>query len=179
MRIIRGIWKGRRINPPKNLPVRPTTDMAKEALFNVLENNYDFEDWTVLDLFAGTGGIGYEFASRGARKVVAVDQNFRCVDFINKTKETLQMEALQAIRADVFSFVNKTLEKFDIIFADPPYDCDELALLPDIIFENALLRDDGLFILEHPGEYHFEAHPHFFQQRKYGKVNFTFFQEAL
>ncbi|MDR0364630.1 MAG: 16S rRNA (guanine(966)-N(2))-methyltransferase RsmD [Bacteroidales bacterium] len=177
MRIIRGIWKGRRINPPKNLPVRPTTDIAKEALFNVLENSYDFEELKILDLFAGTGSISYEFASRGAQKVTAIEQNSRCIEFINKTKEALQIKSLQAIRYDVFLFAAKTAEKFDLIFADPPYDCDELATLPNLIFENDLLNEDGVFVLEHPIEYDFESHSNFFQHRKYGKVNFSFFKK--
>lgn len=176
MRIIRGTWKGRRLNPPNNLPVRPTTDMAKEALFNVLENNYELSMLNILDLFAGTGSISYEFASRGAKRVTAVEQNFRCTEFIRKTKETLRIENLQIVRADVFQFLKKTIAPFDLIFADPPYDLPGLETLPGLVFEQNLLSEAGIFILEHPDALDFSLHPHFSQHRHYGKVNFTFFE---
>ena len=175
MRIIRGTWKGRRLNTPNNLPVRPTTDMAKEALFNVLENHYDLDELTVADLFSGTGSISYEFASRGAKKVVSVEQNFKCTEFISRTKDLLKIGNLQVIRSDVFLFLKKTSTPFDIIFADPPYDLPSLDSLPGLVFEGNLLNEGGVFILEHPDTFDFSQHPNFSQHRNYGKVNFSFF----
>jgi 16S rRNA (guanine(966)-N(2))-methyltransferase RsmD len=176
MRIIRGIWKSRRINPPSNLPVRPTTDIAKEALFNVLENTLDFETLQVLDLFAGTGSISFEFASRSAKQITTVEQNFRCVEFIRKTAHDLNMQQLNCIRTDVFRFIKTAHQPYDLIFADPPYDLPQLETIPDLIFQHNLLSDNGLLILEHPKSYNFTTHQHFSRQREYGKVNFTFFE---
>ena len=175
MRIIRGNWKSRRISPPSNLPVRPTTDIAKEALFNVLENMFDFETLEVLDLFAGTGNISFEFASRGVQQITAIEQNFRCVEFIRKTSAALNMQQLTCIRTDVFRFIKSVHQQYHLIFADPPYDLPQLESLPDLIFQHNLLCTDGVFILEHPKTYDFNAHEHFFRHREYGKVNFTMF----
>jgi len=175
MRIIRGNWKSRRINPPSNLPVRPTTDIAKEALFNVLENTLDFEELHVLDLFAGTGNISFEFASRGVQKITAIEQDFCCVDFIRKTAHDLNMQQLTCIRADVFRFTKSAHQQYHLIFADPPYDLPQLKTIPDMIFQHNMLYPDGVFILEHPQAYNFNTHEHFSRQRTYGKVNFTFF----
>ena len=179
MRIIRGNWKSRRINPPSNLPVRPTTDIAKEALFNVLENTLDFETLHVLDLFAGTGSISFEFASRGVRQITAVEQNFRCIEFIRKTAHDLNMQQLTCIRSDVFRFIKTAHQPYNLIFADPPYDLPQLQTIPDMIFQHNLLCDDGILILEHSKTYNFSAHEHFSRQREYGKVNFTFFKRCL
>ena len=176
MRIIRGNWKSRRINPPSNLPVRPTTDIAKEALFNVLENMFDFETLNVLDLFAGTGNISFEFASRGVRQITAVEQHFRCVEFIRKTAQDLNMQQLTCIRTDVFRFIKTAKQQYDLIFADPPYDLPQLNTIPDMIFQHNLLTPNGLLILEHSKTYDFSAHQHFSRQRDYGKVNFTFYK---
>lgn len=175
MRIIRGNWKSRRINPPSNLPVRPTTDMAKEALFNVLENTLDLETLDVLDLFAGTGNISFEFASRNVQQITAVEQNFRCAEFIQKTAHDLNMQQLTCIRTDVFRFIKSAHQQYHLIFADPPYDLPQLKTLPDMIFQHNMLYNNGILILEHPKTYDFCAHEHFSQHREYGKVNFSFF----
>ena len=163
MRIIAGTLRGRRLNPPQNLPVRPTTDMARESLFNILNNYVDFEECSVMDLFAGTGAVSFEFISRGVREVTSIDINAQCTDYIKAEGGRLGVRN----------------EKFDIIFADPPYALEGLATLPDLLFERDVLTEDGIFILEHPREYSFEEHPHFWQHRNYGKVNFTFFANKL
>ena len=179
MRIIAGTLRGRRLNPPQNLPVRPTTDMARESLFNILNNYVDYEDCTVLDLFAGTGAVSLEFVSRGAREVTSVDINAQCTDFIKQCAMHLNVRNLHVVRADVFDLLKRANRRFDIVFADPPYALDGLATLPDRVFERQLLTDDGIFVLEHPREHSFEEHPHFWQHRAYGKVNFTFFANKL
>jgi 16S rRNA (guanine966-N2)-methyltransferase len=175
MRIIGGKFKGRRLNPPNGLPVRPTTDFAKEGLFNVLNNIIDFEDIEVLDLFAGTGHIAFEFISRGASAVTAVDMHKGCVAFIDKTSESLGMENLHAVRANVFAFLKYPRSRFDLIFADPPYEMEGIDKIPELILQGGLLKDDGLLILEHSPKYNFTLHPNFDQQREYGRVNFSFF----
>lgn len=175
MRIIAGSLKGRRLNPPANLPVRPTTDMARESLFNILNNYIDYEESSVMDLFAGTGAVSLEFVSRGAKDVTAIEINNQCTDYIKQEASRLQVKNLHVVRADVFDLIKRAYKKFDIIFADPPYALEDLPKLPDLIYEHNLLNPDGIFILEHPKEYSFEDHPHFWQHRNYGKVNFTFF----
>ena len=179
MRIIAGTLKGRRLNPPANLPVRPTTDMAREGLFNILNNYVDFEDCTVMDLFAGTGAMSIEFISRGVREVTSIDINNACTDYIKSEAQHLELRNLRVVRADVFDLLKRANRKFDIVFADPPYAIEGLETLPDLVFEHQLLNEDGIFILEHPREYSFEEHPHFWQHRNYGKVNFTFFAMKL
>jgi 16S rRNA (guanine(966)-N(2))-methyltransferase RsmD len=179
MRIIAGSLKGRRLNPPANLPVRPTTDMARESLFNILNNYVDFEDCTVMDLFSGTGAVAVEFVSRGAREVTAVDINNACTEYIKSEAAKLNLKNLHVVRTDVFDLLKRAYKKFDIVFADPPYALEGIEKLPDLIFEHGLLNEDGIFILEHPREYSFEEHPHFWQHRNYGKVNFTFFAMKL
>lgn len=179
MRIIAGTLRGRRLNPPHNLPVRPTTDMARESLFNILNNYVDYEDCSVLDLFAGTGAVSLEFISRGARDVTAIDINAQCTDFIKRCSTDLSLRNIHVVRADVFDLLKRANRRFDIVFADPPYALEALPSLPDIVFERQVLTDDGIFILEHPQEYSFEEHPHFWQHRNYGKVNFTFFANKL
>ena len=179
MRIIAGTLKGRRLNPPANLPVRPTTDMAREGLFNILNNYVDFEDCTVMDLFAGTGAMSIEFISRGVREVTSIDINNACTDYIKSEAQRLELRNLRVVRADVFDLLKRANRKFDIVFADPPYAIEGLETLPDLVFEHQLLNEDGIFILEHPREYSFEEHPHFWQHRNYGKVNFTFFAMKL
>jgi 16S rRNA (guanine(966)-N(2))-methyltransferase RsmD len=176
LRIIGGTQKGRRINPPLNLPVRPTTDLAKESLFNILNNIVDFEGLKVLDLFAGTGSITLEFASREAALVTAVDLNFKCVEFIKKTARQLGLNSVRAVRSEVFRLLSKVpVEPYDLIFSDAPYEMKEVSNLPDLIFQKKWLKKDGLLIIEHPRGIDFTAHPQFSQSRNYGKVNFTFF----
>lgn len=179
MRIIAGTLRGRRLNPPQGLPVRPTTDMARESLFNILNNYVDYEDCTVMDLFAGTGAVSLEFVSRGAKEVTLVEINNQCTEFIKATAMQFGIRNLHVVRADVFDLLKRANRRFDIIFADPPYAIENLASLPDLVFEKQVLTDDGIFVLEHPREYSFEEHPHFWQHRAYGKVNFTFFANKI
>ena len=179
MRIIRGRYQRRQIIAPTNLPVRPTTDMAKESLFNIIDNYFDLEETEALDLFAGTGNISYELVSRGCPKVVAVDQDFGCVRFIRETANKLNMKELLVIRADAFRFIEKNKAQYDLIFADPPYDCKQYEDIVQLVFKNNLLREGGMFILEHDKYQHFDDHPHFMEQRHYGKVNFSFFAQTI
>jgi 16S rRNA (guanine966-N2)-methyltransferase len=176
VRIVSGTYRGRQIRPPKNFRARPTTDFSKESLFNILMNVYDLESMEVLDLFSGTGSISYEFASRGARSVVAVEKDPEHWDFISRTCRALGMDNVTVLRADVFSYLHRPYQSFDIIFADPPFDHPLLDSLPDRVLGTGILAEGGLFILEHPGNHSFTAHPHFQQQRKYGSVNFSFFE---
>jgi 16S rRNA (guanine(966)-N(2))-methyltransferase RsmD len=176
MRIIRGTHRGRKINAPGNLPVRPTTDLAKESLFNILENLVYFEDLQVLDLYAGTGSISYEFASRGSTLVLSVDFNPRCVRFISETATQLGFSQLKAIRSSALGFLQHNSSLWDVIFADPPYDLKGVEEIPDVVFERNLLRENGWLIIEHSREYDFSNHPRFDRHKAYGKVNFSFFK---
>lgn len=176
MRVISGIYKRRRFDVPKNFKARPTTDFAKENLFNVLSNRIDFEDGlTALDLFAGTGSISIELVSRGCDKVISVEKDPQHYSFICKVMQEVKTDKCLPIRGDVFKFIDSTREKFDFIFADPPYALANLKNIPDLIFAKGLLKEDGLFILEHGKDHSFEEHPHFVEQRQYGSVNFSFF----
>ena len=150
MRIVSGIYKGRRLTAPKKLPVRPTTDMAKEALFNILNNRYYFDELSVLDLYAGTGNISYEFASRGCKDIISVDKDFGCIKFINKTSEDFEMP-IQTVKSDVIKYLENCNFKFNIIFADPPYNFTQetFEALPKLVFSNNLLNENGLLIIEH------------------------------
>jgi 16S rRNA (guanine(966)-N(2))-methyltransferase RsmD len=161
-----------------NLPVRPTTDFAKEGLFNVLNNLVDFESLRVLDLFAGTGSIAFEFLSRGAIEVMAVDSNHRCVKFIKKTAETFGAPNIIAVKSNSFVFIKRMMATYDLVFADPPYDLEGIEAIPDLVFSSGLLADDGMLILEHSSGYKFEKHPAFHSHRQYGSVNFSFFKVA-
>ncbi len=176
MRIISGKYRGRRFNPPKNITARPTTDFAKESLFNLLQNRLEFEGIDVLDLFAGTGSIGIECVSRGAREVTAVELAHTQQNFIIQLCKQLNIHNLQLIRGDVFKFINVCTLQFDFIYADPPYALETLPLLPSLIFEKKLLKPDGWFVLEHSAEDDFTHQPHFVEHRQYGSVNFSFFQ---
>ena len=175
MRIISGIYRGKKIHPPGNFKARPTTDFAKESLFNILIHQYNIEGMDVLDLFSGTGSITYEFASRGARSVVAIEMAPLHHKFIQDMCRSMETDQVTVIRADAFRYLKKPIQSFDIIFADPPYDHNGLAELPDLVLSTSILNNDGLFILEHPGNYSFTAHPRFQQHRKYGGVNFSIF----
>lgn len=177
MRIISGKFRGRQIHPPTKLPVRPTTDFAKESLFNILNNLVDFEQIEVLDLFAGTGNISYEFFSRGCLKVTSVEISHRCASFIRGNAENMKAETMNVVRADVFRFIQHAGRLYDIIFADPPYDMESIDTLPETILQNNLLKEDGIFILEHSRDYDFSSSPGFSDHRKYGNVNFTFFRK--
>ena len=178
MRIVSGKYRGRKLRPPAKLPVRPTTDFAKEALFNVLNNLIDFESVNVLDLFTGTGSISFEFLSRGCPSVTAVDQNPRCIDFINKASREFGIDNLRTVRSNVFQILRHPTASFDLIFADPPYDLADPGIIPELVFNSSILQKDGLFILEHSATWNFDQHPHFSQKRTYGSVNFTFFTSS-
>lgn len=177
MRIISGTFKGRRITAPKKLPVRPTTDMAKEGLFNILNNHFYFDEIAVLDLFAGTGNISYEFASRGSSKITAVDADQGCVQFIDKTSNAFEM-GIMVVKSDVFSFLEKTALNFDIIFADPPYDMplQDFERIVELAFKRDLLLPDGRLIIEHPKQMDLSHLDNFISKRKYGGSVFSFFQ---
>ncbi|MBL4710210.1 MAG: 16S rRNA (guanine(966)-N(2))-methyltransferase RsmD [Flavobacteriales bacterium] len=177
MRIVGGTHKSRRFTPPKGLPVRPTTDFAKEGLFNVLRNYIDTENASVLDLCAGTGNMTFEFASRGAASVLAVDQHLACIKFIKKATVQLGFKGITVIKADVFKFISKLNGSYDIIFADPPYGLEDTNNLPSTIFRKNLLNENGLLIVEHGRETNFEDHEHFYSTRKFGNVNFSFFEK--
>lgn len=177
MRIISGKYKGKRIVAPKNLPVRPTADMQKEALFNILNNYYNFENIKVLDLFSGTGNIAYEFASRGSEDITAVDENQHCIRFIEKTAKELDFN-LFTIKQDVYQFLNKTSDKFDLIFADPPYGLtdEQFQLISQKVFEKQLLTESGMLIIEHSKHTKLDDQPHFQFSRTYGGSVFSFFE---
>lgn len=177
MRIVSGTHKGRRITAPTKLPVRPTTDFAKEALFNILNNHYHFSALEVIDLFSGTGNISYEFASRGAIKIFSVDSHYECVKFIDKIATELDMP-ITAVKSEAVKFLESTTQKAHIIFADPPYNCD-LQLLENLVnttFEKKLLHEGGMLIIEHSKKIDLATLPHFSEIRKYGNSVFSFFK---
>lgn len=176
MRIISGQFKGRRIQVPTNITARPTTDFAKEGLFNLLNNRIDFEGIDVLDLFAGTGSISIEFVSRDCKSVISIEQNDRHSTFIRKVCTDLKITNLSLIKTDVFKFITSCHTQFDMIFADPPYELEQLPQIPDLIFAKKLLKEGGLFVLEHSSKNKFDQHPHFVDHRNYGNVNFSFFE---
>ena len=179
MRIIRGSLKKKKINPPKTFKGRPTTDQAKEGLFNILEGRFEIPEIEVLDLFSGTGNISYEFASRGCRKITLVEKNHSNYRFILKTVAELGLKEIRTLKADVFSILPKLYQhSYDIIFADPPYDLAELIEIPEKVFQNHLLKRDGRLIVEHPAEVKFSGFPGFLETRKYGHVHFSFFSES-
>ena len=177
MRIISGKYKGRRISPPKNLPVRPTTDMGKESLFNILNNHFDFSGLKVLDLFAGTGNISYEFASRGSASITSVDADFGCIKFIKQTAAEFDFD-IAAIKSDVFKFLEKHTASYDLIFADPPYGLDQARFekIVKTVFAQNLLDQDGMMIVEHSKHTAMEHLDHFSFQKNYGGSVFSFFE---
>lgn len=175
MRIIGGAQKGKGFNPPKGYKARPTTDFAKEGLFNILDNEYEFPDLKVLDLFGGTGSIGFEFASRGAALVDCVEMNPDNVQFIRKAAAMLGLKNHTAVHCNVFDFLDLCTRKYDIIFADPPYALEGLASLPDKVLERDILYPECYFILEHGDDHCFKDHPLFVKERHYGNVHFSFF----
>ncbi len=179
MRVISGFLKGRRYSPPKSFKARPTTDIARESLFNILVNRVDFSSLKVLDLFGGTGSISYEFASRGSMDVTTVEMNYNHYSFIKKTITELELDAaVRALKADAFKYMQKCSEQYDIVFADPPFDLKNFDSIPELFFQNSLLKEDGIFILEHSDKKSFEDHPHFVELKKYGKVHFSFFSPS-
>jgi 16S rRNA (guanine966-N2)-methyltransferase len=177
MRITGGDYKSHPVNPPHFFKDRPTTDRAKEGLFNILFNRYNFEAITVLDLFAGTGGISYEFASRGCTNITAVEQNFKYCRFIRQQVQSFQFNEIHVICKDVFKALKYLNQTFDIVFADPPYHFSKVHELPCfVLHENQLLHSGGLFILEHSKNHNFSEFPEFFREVKYGAVHFSFFE---
>ena len=178
MRIVSGKYKGRRINAPKNLPVRPTTDFAKEGLFNVLRTRVELEDLKILDLFAGSGNISLEFASRGAQSIVSVDQDRNCVNFIRKISADLDIKEILPIRSDVLKYLEKNQSMVDLVFADPPYAFEKYDELIRLVLEGEKLSKEDYFILEHGKEQDFSEHKHFQFSKKFGNVNFTFFTKS-
>ncbi|MGB4775758.1 MAG: RsmD family RNA methyltransferase [Daejeonella sp.] len=175
MRIIGGKLKGLRLNPPGNLPVRPTTDLAKEALFNILYNQFEFDEIRVLDLFSGTGNISLEFASRGVHEVIAVDKDFGCYNYLKIMAKQYQLENIKVNKADVFKFIALETEPFDLIFADPPYDLPQITEIAIKVFEKNLVKKGGYLIVEHPSMKKLDNHPNFKEQRQYGSSSFSFF----
>lgn len=176
MRIIKGSLQRRIIHAPGSLPVRPTTDLAKESLFNILENRMNFQEAKVLDLFAGTGNISYELFSRGCAQVTAVDSNYRCTNFINEMATKFDMDTLVVVKADAFRYLKTNRQQYDLIFADPPYDSDYYQELAQTICEKDMLTHDGWLVIEHPRSVDFKHLPTFVELRRYGKVHFSFFQ---
>ncbi len=174
MRIIGGKYKGKSIIAPKNLPVRPTTDFAKESLFNILRNQIDYDSTVLLELFAGTGNIGYEFASRGCESITSVDLNFNCVRFIKKINRELDLKNT-VIRSDAFRFIKSCKNQYNFIFADPPYNLENISDLPNYIFSNNILEKNGTLIIEHDKNTDFSESPYFKNVRQYGRVMFSFF----
>lgn len=183
MRIISGKFKGKRFTPPQNLDARPTTDQAKEALFNILSSNYydSYEELSVLDLFAGTGNISYEFASRGCSHITAVDINGRHTRYIERMAESMNLgKELLVIQSDVAKYLRgKSLKTFDFIFADPPYDMPDFDKVPEWVFASGKLSPTGLLVIEHSKAHDFSGYKYFTEQRHYGKVNFSFFDPEL
>ncbi|MGB1205275.1 MAG: RsmD family RNA methyltransferase [Chitinophagales bacterium] len=178
MRIIGGTHKGHRFTPPKNIPARPTTDIAKEGLFNIINNNFYFDNLKALDLFGGTGSISYELASRGCLDITTVELDRRSVVFIQKTIKQMNFP-ISIKRLDVFKFIKKSNDKFNFIFAGPPYPLPNLDTIPDLIFEKGLVAPNGWLVLEHNPHHNFENHPKFLRQRNYGTTIFAVFENTV
>lgn len=178
MRIVSGKFKGRHIPVQKNFSARPTTDFAKESLFNILNNYFDFEHIEVLDLFSGTGSISLEFASRGTTQITAIEKDARTCDFIKQTCRNLELSAVRVLKADVFTFIKKCRTSFDIVFADPPYQLENIAEIPKLILESNLLKPDGWLVFEHGRNNSFETIKGFRESRNYGGVHFSIFSNA-
>ena len=182
MRIVGGTRRRKQIVPPRNFRARPTTDFAKENLFNVLQNRYDLEEATVLDLFSGTGSISYEFASRGAVRVVSVEMNPLHQRFIAETARELDFGQIQSVKTNAFVYLRTMAglgdQQFDIVFADPPYDLVGIETLPGLVLGGGFVREGGIFVLEHSAEKDFSEYPNFCERRSYGSVQFSFFEKG-
>ena len=176
MRIIGGKYRGRRVEPPKNFKARPTTDFAREGLFNILDNRIDFEKINVLDLFSGTGCMSYEFASRGVPEIHLVEKDYAHISGIKRIIRELEIDTIRTIHIDVKAYLKTCSIKYNIVFADPPYDLQWLNQLPDLILGAGIIKEDGFLILEHPKTMRFNDHPLFFEHRNYGGVNFSLFK---
>ena len=176
MRIITGQYKGRHFDIPRTFKARPTTDFAKENIFNVLQGYIDFEDAIALDLFAGTGSISLELVSRGCKQVTSEEADKDHAYFIRQCFKKLGVEKDILVRGDVFRFLKSCHQKFDFIFADPPYALEDLPKIPDLVLDGNLLCEDGIFVFEHGKNYDFSQHPRFLEHRSYGSVNFSLFR---
>lgn len=176
MRIISGTHKSRQFHIPDNLGIRPTTDFAKEALFNILQNRIDFEGMKALDLFGGSGSMSYEFASRGCAEVTSIEKNPKCGNFIKKTASEFKFTNIKVITMDVFKFLNLCSDTFDLIFADPPFKLENIERIPALVFEKNILKENGTLIVEHPVETDFSGIKELQETRKYGTVNFSIFK---
>lgn len=176
MRIIGGTLKGRQIDVPARYSARPTTDFAREALFNILDNEYEFDGLKVLDLFGGTGAVSYEFASRGASAIYSIEMSRDNARFIRSEALRLGLNQITAVHSNVFDFLPICKQKFDLIFADPPYALDGLETIPDKVLGAGILHSGCYFILEHGKEHSFTTHPKFVKERIYGRVHFSFFE---
>lgn len=179
MRVISGSLGGRRFYPDKLTHTRPTTDFAKTALFNILNNHFDFQEISFLDLFSGTGSISFEFASRGCRRIVSVDKDESCNLFIRKMSKDWKIESIEVIKSDVFRYIESQREQFDVIFAGPPYALENIGDIPSKVLKLNILRDDGWFILETNQHYDFKELPGFFRRTNYGQTNFHFFKTLI
>lgn len=178
MRIIGGKYKGRRIVPPGKFKARPTTDFAREGLFNILNNRVDFESIIVLDLFSGTGSMSYEFASRGASEVHLVEKDRLHISGIRRIIKDIGLDNIKPIHIDVRAYLKACSVKYDIVFADPPYELPWLKELPELVTQAGIIKEDGFFILEHPKGMSFSGHSYFYEHRHYGGVNFSFFRSV-
>lgn len=179
MRVISGTLGGRKFYPQQLTATRPTTDFAKTGLFNILNNHFDFQETRFLDLFSGTGNISYEFASRGCKRIVSVDKDTRSVEFIKKMIREWKIDAIEVIKSDVFRFLDNVHEKFDVIFAGPPYALENIDELPGKVLTGENLENGGWFILETNPHYNFDTHPAFFRKTNYGQTTFHFFRENI
>lgn len=179
MRIISGKYKSRRIQVPANFKARPTTDFARENLFNVLNNLIDWEETNALDLFSGTGSVAIEMVSRGCPRVVCVEMSPIHYNFISKAKDILKANELFPLKANAFKFLATSHEKFDLIFADPPYEMPEIETIPNLILDHSHLNEGGLFVFEHSKKFNFTDNDSFMEERVYGSVHFTFFKNKL
>jgi 16S rRNA (guanine966-N2)-methyltransferase len=178
LRIISGKYRGRHIPVPRSFKARPTTDFAREGLFNVLANAYDFNGLAILDLFAGTGSVGFEFASRGASRVDMVEIDAGTTAFLRNTCKDLGMDNVRIFRSDVSRFLSQCRSRYDLVFADPPYDLDIIPALPELVMDAHILVKEGWFILEHGRRNAFGPHPAFRELRRYGSVHFSFFERS-
>lgn len=175
MRIIGGSFRGRKFRPPSSYKGRPTTDFAREALFNLLNSRVDLTESSMLDLFSGTGGIALEAISRGVREVIVIEKDPKACAFIKQCIDTLEFKKARVIRDEVIRFIYKTGASFDFVFADPPYDFDLMAEMPARAKESNILKPGGLFVLEHGEDHRFDEAEGFIEMRKYGAVHFSFF----
>jgi 16S rRNA (guanine(966)-N(2))-methyltransferase RsmD len=178
LRIIGGKYKGRRIAPPSDFKARPTTDFAREGLFNILNNRIDFQEAEVLDLFSGTGSISFEFSSRGAASIHLIEKDMRHVNGIKRIIKEVGFGNIRVIHIDVKAFLRTCTARYDIVFADPPYELTWIKELPEMVISSKVLKADGFFVLEHPRDISFSGHNLFFEHRNYGGVNFSFFRAS-